>query len=53
VLVQLVEALCYKVMGLIPDEVTGCLRLTILPAALEPGVDSAADENERQESSWG
>jgi hypothetical protein len=41
----LVETLCNKVVGLIPDEVTGFLFFSIgqiLPAALWPGVDSVS-----------
>jgi hypothetical protein len=38
-----------KVVGSSPDEV----EFFILPAALWPGVDSASNRNEYQESSWG
>jgi hypothetical protein len=39
--------------GSIPDEVNGISNFLILPAALGPGVDSALNRNEYQESSCG
>jgi hypothetical protein len=44
---------CQKVMGSIPDEVTGFLIDLILPAAYGPGVSSVSNRNEYQDSSWG
>jgi hypothetical protein len=46
----LAEALCYN--GSVPDEVNGFFSLhLIVPAALGPGIDSASNRNEHQESS--
>jgi hypothetical protein len=42
-----------KVVGSSPDEVDYFSIYLILPAALCPGVDSASNRNEYQESSWG
>jgi hypothetical protein len=47
-------ATSWKVAGSIPDEIIGFFSIDIILAtALGPGVDSASNRNEYQESSWG
>jgi len=51
VVVQLIEALCYKSEGCMVNSQLGSLGLfiyLILPAAPQPGVNSASNRNEYQ-----